>query len=574
MTTRRRAIGILSVVLAVAPTPAPAYWIKHCGYGIYWQSKTELVADINPGPASAVDILFGYSNRDAFLVAYNGALYFQADDGASGAELWKVAGGAPSQVANLAPGPQSSAPHAFEVFAGKLFFAASKPSTGEELYAFDGNTIALAAELEAGPNGGEIAGLTEYNGALYFARYSAANGHQVWRFDGNSAAPVAAINALPGHVLASDLIADPFVVFQDRLYFVRDTPLPEHYELWAYDGSGVTKIKALTSGDNITEYGFHLGIFENKLYFGVVVPVSWYEEDELWSYDGQGQPVKVTTLPGHAVSFSQPQDFQIYKGKLYFSNGANAQFFRLDGSGVQELTTGDGALPSGLGNTSPFPAAGRLFVTGYYFDWTLTEPYTFDGATAALLKNIMVDDAIENYPGSFPTRAVEVGGQLYFFAKDEPHGRELWRVTVTTFPFLDCYIVVAPIWEKWWEWPVDRREVLIATWVLDVDAPPRLVSREEVAVTRGKEAQLPVLKIDTRRRDLPEGFALASLVFDRATGEILDRGYDVVGTPAPQARAALERAAEDLLQGRTLKESLAEPVRAEKAGTKTPSNRP
>ncbi len=569
----RRAIGILLVGLAAAPTAVSAYWIKNCSYKTFWQSKTELVADINPGPASAVDILFGYSNRDAFLVAYNGALYFQANDGASGAELWKVAGSAPSQVADLAPGPQGSAPHAFEVFAGKLYFAASKPSTGEELYVFDGNAITLAAQLEPGPDGGEIAGLTEYDGALYFARYSSQNGHQVWRFNGSSASLVAAINALPGHVLASDLIADPFVVFQNRLYFVMDTSLPEHYELWAYDGSGVTKIKALTSGQNITEYGFHLGVYQNKLYFGVVVPVSWYEEDELWRYDGQGQPVKVTTLPNHAVSFSQPQDFQTYKGKLYFSNGANSQFFRLDSSGVQELTTGNGALPYGMGNTSLFPAGGRLFVKGYYYDWVLTEPYTFDGATAALLKNIMVDDAIESYPGSFPTRAVEVGGQLYFFAKDEPHGRELWRVTATEIPFLDCYIVVAPIWEKWWEWGVDRREVVIATWILEGSAAARLVSREVVPVARGKEARVPAIEIDTRERDLSQGFALASLVFDRATGEILDRGFDVVGTPAPRHRAALERAAEDLLKRRSLKETLAEPVRAEKAGAKTPSDR-
>jgi ELWxxDGT repeat protein len=568
---RRRAIGILAVALVAAPTPVRAYWIKHCTYGIYWQSQTELVADINPGPADGASILFGFSHSNYYLAAYNGALYFQADDGASGAELWKVAGGAPSQVANLAPGPQSSAPHSFAVFQGKLFFAASTPSTGEEIFAFDGNAIALAAELEAGPDGGEIAGLTEYGGALYFARYSSQNGHQVWRFDGSAAAPVAAINALPGHADVSDLIAEPFVVFQNRLYFVRNTPLPDHYELWAYDGSGVAKIKALTSGQNLVEYGFDMGVYQNALYFGVVVPVDWYHQDELWRFSGQGQPVKVATLPGHAYSFSQPEDFQVYKGKLYFSAGSG--FFRLDGSSVQELSTGPGVLPYYLGNTSSFPAADRLFLTGFYDDWTQREPYTFDGSTAALLENIMPDDATP-YPGSFPTRAVEVGGQLYFYAKDEAHGRELWRVTATGIPFLDCDIVVAPIWEKWWEWPVDRREVLIATWVLDVDAPARLVSREVVPVARGKEARVPVLEIDTGQRDLSKGFALAGLVFDRATGEILDRGFDVVGTPEPRARAALERSAQDLLRRRSLKETLAEPVRAEKAGAKAPSEKP
>jgi len=185
----------------------------------------------------------------------------------------------------------------------------------------------------------------------------------------------------------------------------------------------------------------------------------------------------------------------------------------------------------------------------------------------------MVDDAIENYPGSFPTYAVQAGGQLYFFAKDEPHGRELWRVAVTTFPYLDCDIVVAPIWEKWWEWGVDRREVVVATWMLEPGTAARLVSRELVPMTRGKEARLPVVEIDTRQRDLSTGFALASLVFDRATGDVLDRGFDIIGIPAARSRTSLERAADELLGRRSLKETLAEPVRPEKAGAKAPSEK-
>jgi hypothetical protein len=168
---------------------------------------------------------------------------------------------------------------------------------------------------------------------------------------------------------------------------------------------------------------------------------------------------------------------------------------------------------------------------------------------------------------------VQVGGQLYFFAKDEPHGRELWRVTASETPFLDCYIVVAPIWEKWWEWGVDRRELVVATWMLEGNAEARLVSREALPVTRGNEVRVPSLEIDTRERDLSEGFALASLVFDRATGEILDRGFDVVGVPAPRHRAALERRAQELLKRRSLKETLAEPVRPEKAGAKAPTEK-
>ncbi len=553
----RRKLGVLVASLALGAAPAPAYWIKHCSYQTFWSTQTAMVADLNPGPADAASLIFGFSPHHHLAIAYGGTLYFQADDGQTGAELWRIAGGAPVQVANLGPGPQGSAPHAFALFQHKLFFAASTPATGEELYAFDGTSIALAAELTPGPGGGEIAGLTEHDGALYFARFSATAGHEVWRFDGSTAAPVAAINALPGFVHRGDLVAEPFVVFDGRLFFVLETPLPEHYELWAWDGAGVTQIKALTAGQEITSYGFHLGVHGGDLYFGVVAPAAApFHQDELWRYDGQGAPVQVAVLPGHAFSFSQPHDFQAHQGDLYFSAGSGG-FFRFDGGSVQELATGPGGLPYYAENTTAFAAADRLYFTGFYEDWTGREPHLFDGATAALLENIMPDGAA-GYPGSFPSRAVEAGGELYFYAEDEAHGRELWRVSGQGIPILECHVVVAPIWEEWWEWPIDRREVVVATWWLGPGGEERLLSREVVTVERGEEARVRVLELDTRREPVPRGFALATLVFDRETGEVLDRGYDVVGTPEPRLRAALERAAAGVLERGSLQEVMEE----------------
>jgi ELWxxDGT repeat protein len=144
------------------------------------------------------------------------ALYFQANDGKSGAELWRVTGGAPSQVQDLAKGPDGSAPHAFAVFKNALYFAASTKPIGEELFRYDGSSISLAAEMTAGPDGGEIAALTDYAGALYFTRYSSSAGRQVWRFNGSTAELVPAIDGISGWVDHGDLIEQPFVVFKHR----------------------------------------------------------------------------------------------------------------------------------------------------------------------------------------------------------------------------------------------------------------------------------------------------------------------------------------------------------------------
>jgi ELWxxDGT repeat protein len=564
--TSPRAIGILFVVWAAA-APADAWWIKHCGYKYYWQSNTQIVADINPGPANALSSsLLWVDHRNYSMAAYNGTLYFEADDGVSGGELWKVDGGPSSQVADLVPGSTGSTPHSFAVFQGKLFFAANTPSTGEELFVFDGAAIGLAAEMEAGPEGGEIAGLTEYAGRLYFTRYSAAKGHQVWRFDGSSAVPVAAINALSGKVEPDPSIANVFVVFQDRLYFVRKTP-SDQYELWAYDGSGVSSIKTLSPPMLLSGFQFDMGVYQNALYFGVMQldsPTS--DHMELWKYSGQGQPVEVGVVHPYygAVGF-----FQEYKGNLYFSVDFT-DLYRFDGTSLEQLPPQPGNYTAV--NLSPFPAAGRLF-------WSAsagpeaehTNPYIFDGWTWDLLQDIWPDKPEEASCcwGSSPSSAVEAGGRLYFYAFDQAHGRELWRVTGTNIgPFLECDIVVAPIWEKWWEWPVEVRDVVIATWVVDPNASARLVSREAVTVTRGKQTHLPVYQVDPRRADSPEAFVLASLVFDRATGEKLDRGFGVVGVPAQRERRLLERAAERLLLTRSFAQVLAEPLSSEKASAR------
>lgn len=331
--------------------------------------------------------------------------------------------------------------------------------------------------------------------------------------------------------------------------------MPDHFQLWAYDGSGVVKIKTLTEPNDIVEYSFDLGVYQGSLYFGVVAGPSLSRKDELWKYAGTGAPTKVATL-GDAFSFSQPGDFTVFKNKLYFGSGNG--FFRADGSTVTNLGSGAGGPPYSAENLGPFSKVDRLFLTGFYDAWTSVEPYLYDGTLTTLLRDIMPNDA-EPYSGSFPTSAVESGDDLYFFAEDVAHGRELWRVTGESLPMFECDIVVAPIWEDKRLWWIRDPEVVVTTWLVVPGARPRLISREVVTASRTKEIRLRVLSVDTRRQPLPEGFALATLVFNRETGAILDRGFDVVGSPSARTKDELKWAWEGVAK-RTLKDTMAETV--------------
>jgi hypothetical protein len=183
------------------------------------------------------------------------------------------------------------------------------------------------------------------------------------------------------------------------------------------------------------------------------------------------------------------------------------------------------------------------------------EPYVFDGTSATLAKEIMPDDASPN-AGSFPTYGLDVNGQFYFLAESQEHGRELWRIRTSELVRLKCDIVVAPIWDDWRLWPIERRDVIVATWAIRPDGR-RLISREAVTVNRRREARLRVLELDTRRSPGPRWS------FDRETGRVLDRGYDVVGSPDARLRRHLERTAARIIKRGTLRKAMAERVQRE-----------
>jgi ELWxxDGT repeat protein len=89
------------------------------------------VKDINPSTGSLV----------SDLTVFGAALYFSADDGVSGPELWKSDGTEAGTVRvkdiNTAPGA-GSAPNALTVFNGALYFSANDGVTGRELWKTDG----------------------------------------------------------------------------------------------------------------------------------------------------------------------------------------------------------------------------------------------------------------------------------------------------------------------------------------------------------------------------------------------------------------------------------------------------
>jgi ELWxxDGT repeat protein len=190
-----------------------------------------MVQDINRGSASSFP---------TSLIAYNGKLFFQADGGATGVELWvydpntMVA----SMVTDLMPGRASSYPTWFTPFNNKLYFQAIGPNVGGELYSYDasrgvGNEVMLVADIAPGnkslfatpgvnePAPSYPAELTAWgNSLLFFYAQSEVNGSELYVMRANEA--VSFVTDLNPGVDGSD--PSSLVIFGGGLYYAAYTP--------------------------------------------------------------------------------------------------------------------------------------------------------------------------------------------------------------------------------------------------------------------------------------------------------------------------------------------------------------
>lgn len=357
---------------------------------------TYLVRDIFAGEGSAFDKTLPSYGRSIVATAGN-TVYFLADDGVHGEELWKSDGTFEGtvRISDIAAGETGAEIQNVSVIDGTLFFSANDGIVGAELWISDGTPegTTLVKDLTPGPTGSEPKGFVKAGDAIYFRAIGDDPGAELWTTNGTPEGtqrltdPVAGpfpnellvvndelhffggatggqrilwkVISSGGHfelVNAHTFAPSPGVratgVVGETIYFLSSSPFP--VTLWKTDGTpeGTAVVKEFPTARNSLSDGF---ILNGKFYF---VLDDLELGRELWVSDGTeaGTTLLIDSVPGPAGG--DPTDFQEIDGEVYFrvkNPNGNYELWRTDGTseGTTFLSTllldpVDGSYPLSL----------------------------------------------------------------------------------------------------------------------------------------------------------------------------------------------------------------------------------
>ena len=380
--------------------------------GELWRSDgtrrgTRMVKDINPRlrPCAASKGACrgqGASSLPSLLTASGRTLYFTADDGVHGVELWRSDGTSRGtrMVKDITPGtgsPFLGVSRELTDVAGVLFFVVGD-SVNSQLWRSDGTETGTIM-LKQVPN---YASVTAVGRTAYF---SAGGG--LWRSDGTASGTVL-VKEFKGIGECPCSLTD----VAGTLFFIADHGT-QYFALWRSDGTetGTTVVKDGVAPNDRTVVG-------GTLYFTTGDPRdSW-----LWRSDGtEAGTTPITSVGPTPEGDGLWPELTNVGGTLYFVRNAGffgATLLRTDGtpSGTTELRSH--IIPRQL------TSVGHTLYFEGFDNKHGNELWQSDGTSTGTR---LVRDIRRGDRSSRLRNLTAVGKTLYFSARDARHGTELWR---------------------------------------------------------------------------------------------------------------------------------------------------
>lgn len=378
----------------------------------------EIVKDVFGGPASSLP------SSPQTLVASGGTLFFGANDGVHGVELWRSdAQSGATLVKDIVLGPGSSSPQSLVNVSGTLFFTADDGTTGRELWRTDGTEEGTfrVKDILAGANTSIPEELVAGGGALFFSAWDGSR-YALWRSDGTESGtlPVKFVSS-PRHLTAVG----------DKVFFV-GAEFASGRELWVSDGTepGTFLVRDIVPGSGSPSILDSFVDVGGLLFFRVWAPSGI----GLWRSDGTEagtvaiRNVSLPALQGGAACASAPLSHLVAVGDTLFFSGDDGELlgeelWRSDGTEGGTYRVKDIAPGATTATPRCFVAMGGNVYFSASDGATGNELWRSDGTAGGTFR---VKDIVAGSSGSAPHFLTNVAGTLFFSATDTA-GTELWR---------------------------------------------------------------------------------------------------------------------------------------------------
>lgn len=167
---------------------------------------TTLLKDIRPESSDGIVLPQGSlavpGLPDSNAVVFGSHLYFRANDGTNGSELWRTDGSTAGTilVSNIRAGSSGSSPNDFAATGSHLFFSANDGSNGAELWRSNGTAggTALVKDIRTGTSGSLINHMRSLGSSVLFTADDGINGSELWKSDGTLAGTTLVKDIRPG----------------------------------------------------------------------------------------------------------------------------------------------------------------------------------------------------------------------------------------------------------------------------------------------------------------------------------------------------------------------------------------
>ena len=335
------------------------------------EAGTGMVKDIYPGSRSGFE---GTSSSDELLdltdfAVIGNTVYFTANDGETGPELWRSNGTENSTklVQDIfTRGSLGSYPQDITAIGNTLFFSAFTLEHGYELWRSQGtaSTTRLVKDIEPRqftiqverftceqvglieicrdrifnelrPFSSLPKGITELNGKAVFRAYTGTHGYETWVSDGTDQGTFLLRDIRSGTNGSTDLAIPPTdgdfqediinirrwkqsVVVNDELFFAVQ-PDGSRIEIWKTDGTtgGTREVFVLGGGNILAREVTQFEANTNETGDFYFTPRTSDGSLELWQYDASRNRVfEFTDQPTPALT--EPEHLRFFNGDLYF----------------------------------------------------------------------------------------------------------------------------------------------------------------------------------------------------------------------------------------------------------------